>query len=211
MMDFDKSLLALISSGITILIFLFTMIFNLHGRMKLLRNEKISLYKDISSALQSFGKNTETLKLLEKKVEEESLMYVTKTNNIQDAKMMLIIMNRNPELTRRDEYELRRYLDCIYILRKSESPLATKNKLILSKSKFIEKTLLGFSINLLQLLIMGVVLYALMRVIFLKIIAASIILSFSFVVTYISFIKSLTKHPPLFTYKPNKKRVESLL
>lgn len=208
-MDFDKSLLALISSGITILIFLFTMIFNLHGRMKLFRNEKISLYKDISSTLQTLWQKYLNLKAI-RKIEEKLLVYVTKSNSTQNSKMMLIIMNRNPELNRRDEYELRRHLDCMYILRKSESSIAEKQADYF-KSNFIKKTFLGFSINLLQLLIMGVVLYAPMRVVILKIIEASIVPFFFFVEIYISFIKILTKHPPLFTYKSNKRRVKSLL
>lgn len=125
--------------------------------------------------------------------------------------MMLVIMNRSTELKRGDKYEVRRHLDCMYILRKNESPIATK-KADYFKTKFIEKNLTIFfdksspaSHNRLGLICSNA------NCNFFKIREASIFLYFNFAEIYMPFIKSLTKHPPLFTYKSNKKRVESLL
>lgn len=110
--------------------------FGIHGRLKKFTNERISVFKEISSLEDSDEELADAKKVAKQKLKGQVLYELTKIKNASHASLMLEILKNNHELQTKKETSIRTIIDCLDKEITTLSPSVTKTELSLNNKRF---------------------------------------------------------------------------
>ncbi|KNC07585.1 hypothetical protein AC790_18735 [Pantoea sp. RIT-PI-b] len=128
---------------VTIFLAALNFFFGIHGRLKKFTNERISVYKEISSLDNSKNELSDAKIVASQKLKSQVLFELTKIKDNELASLMLELMKKNPELDTKKEASIRTVIDCLDKELISLSPFVSNTAITLNKEKFLKKRFKG--------------------------------------------------------------------
>jgi len=126
----------ILTLAVTITLAAVNFFFDIHGRLKKFTNERISVYKEISSLEDANDDLSDAKKVAEQKLKQDVLFELTKIKSIPLSTLMLEIMKKNPNLDTKKETSVRTVIDCLDKEVIQLSPSFNKITLSLNRAKF---------------------------------------------------------------------------
>ncbi|MCW6034398.1 hypothetical protein [Pantoea sp. JK] len=103
----------LLTLTVTIFIAAVNFFFGIHGRLKKFSNERISVYKEISSLEDSNGQLSDAKEVAKQKLKSQVLFELTKLRDTKLASLMLHILKKNSGIDIKKETSVRTVIDCL--------------------------------------------------------------------------------------------------
>lgn len=124
---------------VTIFLAAVNFFFGIHGRLKKFTNERISVYKEISSLEDNNEELSDAKKVAKQKLKEQVFLELTKIKDMSFASLMLEILKNNPALEIKKETSVRTVIDCLDKEVTHLNPSVVKTTLTLSHARFRKK------------------------------------------------------------------------
>lgn len=137
----DATILTL---SVSIFIAALNVSFGIHGRLKKFTNERISVYKEISSLEDDTNQLSEEKIVAKQKLKAQVLYELTKIKDVNLASFMLEVMKNNPNIDNKKEISIRTVIDCVDKEITNMSPSVTNTELLLNGARFRKKRKIGF-------------------------------------------------------------------